>query len=377
MGLLTKEVEVTLSPKNIKYYENLGYEIPKRLNKKGRLVYNQNVKIKVKVEDIPNGSHTLVEVQCDCCKKTKNIIYNNYIRCNHNGIYYCLKCAPSILVTGENSGKWNPDKTDEERENQRSYPEYIEFIKKVLARDNYICQCCGKSYNNMDVHHLNGYNWYKNGRTDETNAITLCENCHGNFHSIYGYGNNTKEQYEKWIGYTLGELERYNGILPATRQIFCFEENKVYDSALVIAKEWNVDWTWIYNVCNEKGSCKSIKGKHLIWYDIYLKNTQEENEAYLISKKRNAKEIQIILLNSLEVFSSINKAIRLLGGNTSNAYISNNCKHKTAYAYKHPVTGEKLYWRYYDEYLSYSDEEKQKLKDQYYTGSFLIQQETN
>ena len=29
MGLLTKEVEVTLHPANIDYYENLGYIIPR------------------------------------------------------------------------------------------------------------------------------------------------------------------------------------------------------------------------------------------------------------------------------------------------------------------------------------------------------------
>ena len=32
MGLITKEVEVKLGGKNIKYYENLGYQIPRYYN---------------------------------------------------------------------------------------------------------------------------------------------------------------------------------------------------------------------------------------------------------------------------------------------------------------------------------------------------------
>ena len=33
MGLLTKEVEVVVNSRNVKYYEDLGYDIPKYYNK--------------------------------------------------------------------------------------------------------------------------------------------------------------------------------------------------------------------------------------------------------------------------------------------------------------------------------------------------------
>ena len=35
--LLTKEVEITITGKYIKYFENLGYEIPRRKNSAGRM----------------------------------------------------------------------------------------------------------------------------------------------------------------------------------------------------------------------------------------------------------------------------------------------------------------------------------------------------
>ena len=33
MGLLTKEVEVVVNSRNVKYYDDLGYDIPKYYNK--------------------------------------------------------------------------------------------------------------------------------------------------------------------------------------------------------------------------------------------------------------------------------------------------------------------------------------------------------
>lgn len=113
----------------------------------------------------------------------------------HNGEYYCSSCCSALFNSGEDNYLWNPNKTEEERLLGRNYPEYREFIAKVLHRDNYTCQCCKKTSNEakLNVHHLDGYNWCFSLRTDVTNGITLCANCHKNFHSIYGTGNNTKE----------------------------------------------------------------------------------------------------------------------------------------------------------------------------------------
>ena len=53
----------------------------------------------------------------------------------------------------------------------------------MLLRDKYTCKCCGHRGGTLEVHHLNGYNWFVEGRTDETNAVVLCQNCHT---SCYG-----------------------------------------------------------------------------------------------------------------------------------------------------------------------------------------------
>lgn len=94
----------------------------------------------------------------------------------------------------------------------RKSEEYQEWRREVYKRDNYICQCCGAKHKRVNAHHLNGFNWCIKDRIRVSNGITLCDDCHNHFHSIFGRGNNTKEQFDKYIlayfGGTLESLQR-------------------------------------------------------------------------------------------------------------------------------------------------------------------------
>lgn len=70
--ILTKEVEVKLAPSNIEYYKNLGYQIPMRKSKtKGKdYVYDIGSTIIVKLEDLPKGSESKIDILCDYCQET-------------------------------------------------------------------------------------------------------------------------------------------------------------------------------------------------------------------------------------------------------------------------------------------------------------------
>ena len=119
MGLISKEVEITLNVKQIKYYEDLGYEIPRYFHKHNGLCVKRGTKILVKVEDLSKNSHVKIKVKCDCCDKEYEIRYQDYIRCNHDCKTYCSECTHTVLFSGENNHKWNHNKTDKERERQR------------------------------------------------------------------------------------------------------------------------------------------------------------------------------------------------------------------------------------------------------------------
>ena len=102
-------------------------------------------------------------------------------------------------VRGDKHPKWNAELTEEERLIKRAYPEYTEWRRQVYERDNYTCQVCGDNKGgNLVAHHLNGYHWDKNARVDINNGVTLCESCHNDFHSIYGYGDNNIFQFAQY-----------------------------------------------------------------------------------------------------------------------------------------------------------------------------------
>ena len=109
----------------------------------------------------------------------------------------------------ENSPRWKPELTEEDRIKERSSFEYSEFIHKVMSRDYYTCKVSGKK-GNIVVHHLDGYNWCKEKRTDINNGITLHDEVHKCFHHYYGYGDNTREQFEEFVvNYNNGIYDKY------------------------------------------------------------------------------------------------------------------------------------------------------------------------
>ena len=275
--LITKEVEVNLIGVVFEYYKNLGYEIPTHIDKRGRKCYTNNSKIMIKVTDLKPSSTVKVDVTCDHCGKQYSLRYADYIKYNRNGKTYCQACSLTLFNSGKNNSSYKIDKTDEEREKGRCYPEYTMFIKKVLARDNYTCQCCGKEREDLEVHHLDSYDSCKEKRTDETNGITLCSNCHGNFHFIYGRGDNTIEQFEEWVDKTI-KLTKYDGKLPTTRKVYCLEDNTLYDSIKDITNKYDVSRTRIRGVCNHDYS--HTKGFHFLWESEYRSMSQDELQQY-------------------------------------------------------------------------------------------------
>ena len=81
--ILTKEVEIKPTGKNIQYYKDKGYDA-------------EHLKpIMVKVGDLPENSHAKIEILCSMCKNNKIIVQYDYYnkRIKETGSYVCKECS--------------------------------------------------------------------------------------------------------------------------------------------------------------------------------------------------------------------------------------------------------------------------------------------
>ena len=108
----------------------------------------------------------------------------------------CPECK-IINQSGERHWKYNPNLTKEERGKRDMFNgELRKWRETIFKRDNYICQICNNHSHKLNAHHLYSWNAYKEKRFSAENGVTLFSECHKKFHSKFGYGNNTKEQFE-------------------------------------------------------------------------------------------------------------------------------------------------------------------------------------
>ena len=284
MSLLSTTVSIHLTQSTYKYYLNLGYDIPKFITKKGKETYDTHSIIEVKVEDLPLNCIAKVFVRCDICGNEYKMQYNRY--CNsvkRYSILRCRTCCSRFRASGKNHWNWKEDITDEERIIKRRYLEYNQFVSSVLERDDYTCQYCGIKGSELEVHHLDGYNWCIEKRTDTANGISLCINCHKLFHNIYGHKNNTKEQFMEWMHLKELNLPQYKSEnIKYSKMIYCYENKKVYGSVLEYCRYYpNIDNSKIYLVCNHRKNYYTAYGKHFFWVNDILNMSNEELSYYL------------------------------------------------------------------------------------------------
>ena len=186
-----------------------GKEINKTLteyNKNKNHFCNRECQGKWKSENLtgennPSWQGGNIKCNCDYCGKEieklpSHIKNNKHTFCSQE----CKNKWRSKFERGENHPHYNPNITQEEREQERSYSEYKDWRKEVYERDNYTCQCCGDNKgHNLNAHHIYGYTEHKDLRTDVDNAVTLCEDCHKRYHKQYGYTNNNYKDFRTFL----------------------------------------------------------------------------------------------------------------------------------------------------------------------------------
>lgn len=140
-----------------------------------------------------------VEFNCDICGKIFSKIRAEYLKTtNHYCSRECKHKGNAKHYSGKNNPNYKHGKSDKWGYSNRNKDGYRPWRSRVLKRDNHECQICNSQYK-VVVHHLDGYNWCVERRTDETNGITLCKYHHKDFHDMYGWRDNTEKQFKEYI----------------------------------------------------------------------------------------------------------------------------------------------------------------------------------
>ena len=178
------------SPNIASWIKNLGIELRKgsEAAKVGWIDNEERRKLSSKImkENISKMKIDRSFMQTEEYKKKQSEIHKG----DKNGMFG---------VTGENHHNWNPDKTHEKRAKERRTGKERGWRIAIFQRDKRICKKCGVEKRKIVAHHINSYDIHEKERYDINNGVTLCEECYKDFHHKYGYGKNTREQFEEFI----------------------------------------------------------------------------------------------------------------------------------------------------------------------------------
>jgi len=199
--LLSKKAMTVWNRRTKKHYEEKGYKFTR-----------MDDEFEVKVEDLTDGSHVKINVECDGedCKNPylKPMAYKNYVRLSkQDGKYYCGKCASKLygsksiskaflIKNGISFEKWCLDNNRQD----------------ILDRWDYELNNCSPS---EICYSANKKHWFKcsrglheselkniNNLTGETNAMN-CNKC--NSIAQWGIDNLDKDFLKKYWDYKLNK----------------------------------------------------------------------------------------------------------------------------------------------------------------------------
>jgi transposase/5-methylcytosine-specific restriction endonuclease McrA len=175
-------------------------EFKKKFSQIMRKIFEKNLEIKKKIGEKskerwenPNYKEKIKQKHK---KRWENPIFRKRMSQKRKELWqnpiYRLKVRKSL-------SKIKRRKQQREPREERKLLEYKLWVEAVFKRDNYTCQKCGKKGKKLEAHHI--FNWadYPELRYAIDNGITLCRECHKEFHKQFGLRKNTKAQLEAFL----------------------------------------------------------------------------------------------------------------------------------------------------------------------------------
>lgn len=395
MGLISTQAEVVVGGSNVAYYDELGYSIPKYKNIRKDMVVKHGTKIMVNINDLTDCSRAQVNVVCDginCITPVKeNITWKNYLKhVREDGQYFCNQCANTL------QGKTYYDTCSYEKKlskmgNGIKLQENSKFIstKTKMIHICPICNCdwdvrpsdvlkghsmCDKCnsekhesvmattlkqvlkyyYAKTEWEYDLGFRGLKNGVSKydifipELNTVIECQS---RYHDTLEQQiiDSNKKEYAIFKGYKYVSIDARNYSVLQVIQMF-FPNIKEIPNYIDIKKDTikTYEYEEVQNLLNKGCTYKDISDLLNIRYEyvrqiIFVGKLSKPKTHYKSNYKR------IICVNTKEIFYSAKEILIKKGIDDSS--IIKCCRGKSKSAGKHLITGEKLIWMYYEEYL--------------------------
>lgn len=155
------------------------------------------------------------------------------------------------------------------------------------------------------------------------------------------------------------ELIKKANTSPCTKEVICLNNLNVFDTPIIASKWCGETSEKIKKCCRDEANNAGHDpdtNELLTW--MYLENYENASEEY-IKNKLYIKEYtytnpdrmrSLICLNDLSIFKSMKEAGSWCGLRNPSG-IGEHLHGKRKTAGKHPITGEKLKWMYYEDYL--------------------------
>lgn len=166
---------------------------PKGEFKKGLIPWNKRMKMsKEHKKKLSDGWIKRKE-------KGLGIVWNKGLR----GVQKCSKetrkkMSKSHLKIRKKHWSWKGGITSKNKEIRRGI-EHRLWREAIFARDGWTCQKCQEKGGNLHPHHILNFSQYPELRFAIDNGVTLCRECHLEFHKKYGRKNNNQEQLNEFL----------------------------------------------------------------------------------------------------------------------------------------------------------------------------------
>lgn len=121
---------------------------------------------------------------CRCRCGTIKDVSGHALRRGNTKSCGCYKLELRRYLCQERHPRWDPTTPLAARQLKRKSAVHLGLMAK--RRDNWTCQCCGVVGPHLIAHHIEAWHTSLGLRLDPANLISLCRNCHAEYHYIYG-----------------------------------------------------------------------------------------------------------------------------------------------------------------------------------------------